>query len=218
MNSKFSNLEFKYKVQDKFISAISTGVESDIVKFWSSDKRKNLTEEDIDKIYLGSASYYSIRVIITYPKPANTPKDPEKIIQKSNIGPPFFGRNGKYFINSKLLPLNLNLSDGNVQKLRVWVKKATKFLQTYLWDSERLFLREIRFDLIPNKDKTVFTILNLPVESIQLSKESRSEIIDSGEYLQNLYDDYISFINSPYVLWQRKKLKELQNSEEDSSN
>lgn len=161
MQKNVSNIssteEMIVHIQEELISLIKENVPSSNIRFWEVEER--ITDDEILTKY---EDIYNIYVFYSYHKSSKTP------IVRVIITKNFVGLKAKWY-NEVFLKLETEIE----VMLKHWCKNAANIIKTYLQDKYSYYLREVRFDLLPDEEKRNFIIPNLPLINVHFSDTPR---------------------------------------------
>lgn len=76
----------------------------------------------------------------------------------------------------------LKLTTETTALLKSWSRKAASVLNNYLQDRFSYYLREIRFDFLPDENRENFIIPDLPLENVRFSDKPRGADRVAADY------------------------------------
>ena len=200
MKSELTFEEMKFKLREDFLGLISNvEIEPGLVRILDKPRRMELTEEEINKIYYEAPAYYSIYVV------AINSKKSGKCSFDIRIG------KGSDVVNTNLLKgleaiygySYLRISIANGEQLKAWARVAANKIAEKIYEENQFYLKEVRFDLIPDNDgEAKYLLLNLPLENIRISKRAQSALcMDTTTYVIRNLKNYEAVSHSAYALW-----------------
>ena len=166
--------EMENEIQENFIKAIKSSVTSELIRFWEPNER--ISDDEIVEKY---PKVYNIWVNYNYKKGSKRPGI-TAIVGRD------FDATGNSLINAALLDIDLSI----ITKFKSWSKIAAGAINKYLMERNDYFLREIRFDLLPDlENEGKFIVPNIPLINVHFSESRRSPLISAEEYAKERYED-----------------------------
>lgn len=167
--------EMQVEIQENFIKSIKSSVSSETIRFWTENER--ISDDEIVEKY---PTVYNVWVHYNYKKGSKRPSI-TAIVGRD------FDATGNTLLNAALLDIDPSV----ITKFKTWAKASASCINQYLQDRNDYFLREIRFDLLPDlENKGKYIVPNIPLMNVHFSKSRRGPLITVEEYVTEQYDDY----------------------------
>lgn len=166
--------EMKIEIQENFIKAVKTSVNSENIRFWEPDER--ISDDEIEDKY---PKIYNIWVYYNYKKGSKRPAVTAVVGSDFNAAK-------NIFLNATILDIDTSV----ITKFKTWAKAAASSINVYLQDRNDYFLREIRFDLLPDlENEGNYIVPNIPLTNVHFSENRRGELISAEEYIKERFND-----------------------------